>query len=563
MQADDTDRETNGSFPAVASRRARRGVCLLFVLTVASILAGCRPSEPDVVRATREGRLILNIGADPEELDPHTTTGIPEFKVEMELFEGLVGEDPETGAAIPGAAESWKTSEDGRTWTFRLRPEARWSNGDPLTSADWVYSFRRALTPALGNTYGVLFDWIRGARDYRTGATTDFAEVGVRARGEHVLEIELIEPLSYFASMLVLHTFYPVHRPTIEKHGAIDTRGSGWTRPGSLVGNGPFVLVEWIHGQRLVARPNPHYWDADRVRLREVVFLTVESAETEERSFRAGQLHVTNSLPVSKIASYRDRRAPEFRNVPHLAVYYYMFNTSRPPFDDVRVRRALALALDRRAIVERVTQGGEEPALHFFPPTAGGYGPGPQLREDMEEARRLLAEAGYPDGRGFPVVSLLYNTHEAHRQIAEAVQQMWRVALGIEVRLVNQEWKVYLSTRRNGDYDLSRSGWVAPYDDVSCFAELMMSENGNNHTRWRNETYDALVRRAGSERDAAVRKELYRQADALLLEEMPVVPLYFYRKSHLVRPEVRGWYDNVLDHHPLRAVWLSGGDAAY
>jgi oligopeptide transport system substrate-binding protein len=308
-----------------------------------------------------------------------------------------------------------------------------------------------------------------------------------------------------------------------------------------------------------VARPNRFYWAADKVRLQEVQFFTMASGEVEERSFRAGQLHVTYTLPTAKIPVWRERTVPEFRNEKQLAVYYYAFNVAHPPFNDVRVRRAFSMAVDRRLLVDRVTQGGEDPAWHFLPTGAHGYADAPRLIEDRDEARRLLAEAGFPGGNGFPTSTLLYNTLESHRQIAEALQQMWRQELGVDIRLQNQEWKVYLATRKTGDFQIARSGWAAAYNDVSVFAELMMADNGNNHTRWGNEGYDRLVLAAAGERDPVRRAALYRQADQVLLDELPVLPLYFYRKSYLLRPEVKGWYENLLDHHPLREVWLEPG----
>lgn len=520
------------------------------------LLSGCGRRESPVEAGLRSGTLLVGNGAEPEDLDPHVTTGIPEFKIEVALFEPLVTADPETLELIPAAARSWEVSPDGLVYTFRLREEGRWSNGDPVTAEDWVYSLRRVLSPNLGNTYLNLLRVIRGAEDFRTGRRTDFDGVGIRALDPHTLRIELAYPVPYFLSMLRHNTFLPVHRPTIEAHGGMEKRGGGWTRPGRLVGNGPFMLSSWRANDRVRVVVNPHYWGREAVSLNAIEFLAIDSIESEERSFRAGQLHLTNSLPLTKIPVYRERGDEAYRSDPYLGIYYYLFNVERPPFDDSRVRRALSLAVDRRLIVDKVTGGGEEPAYSFYPPLCANYEPRAVIREDVAEARRLLAEAGYPGGAGFPTVELLYNTSESHRTIAETIQQMWRVNLNVEIRLLNQEWKVYLDTRDTGDFLVARAGWVPQYDDVSVFAQLLLPDNPNNSSRWKNDDYAGLVHEADRTLDPVERKQLYQQAEAILLEDMAVMPLYYYRRNYLIRPEVRGWGRNPIDHQLYSGVSL-------
>jgi len=529
---------------------------LIVLLLAGLFLAGCGRRESAVEKGIRTGTLLVGNGAEPEDLDPHITTGIPEYKIEIALFEPLVSADPETLDLVPAAAGSWEVSEDGTVYTFFLREDGRWSNGDPVTAADWVYSLRRALTPNLGNTYLNMLRVIRGAEDFRKGLIDDFDLVGVEALDVGTLRIELETPIPYFLSMLRHSTFFAVHPPTIEAHGGIDRRGSGWTRPGGLVGNGAFMLTDWRPNEVVRVVANPHYWDRTRVSLNAIEFLPIDSVETEERSFRAGQLHVTGSIPLVKIPVYRNSGAETFRSDPYLGIYYYIFNVEKPPFDDSRVRRALSLAVDRRLLVEKVTGGGEEPAFSFYPPLCSDYEPGAVLREDVAEARRLLAEAGYPDGAGFPSFELLYNTSESHRMIAEAIQQMWRVNLKVDARLINQEWKVYLDTRDMGDFTVARAGWVPQYDDVSVFAQLLLGDNPNNSSRWKNEAYDSLVHQADRELDPTTRETLYQHAESILLQDMPVMPLYTYRRNYLIRPEVQGWGRNAVDHHPYSKVSL-------
>jgi oligopeptide transport system substrate-binding protein len=529
---------------------------LIVLLLACFFLAGCGQRETAVEKGIRTGTLLVGNGAEPEDLDPHTTTGIPEYKIEVALFEPLVSADPETLELVPAAAGSWDVSEDGTVYTFFLREDGRWSNGDPVTAADWVYSLRRALTPNLGNTYLNMLRVIRGADDYRNGLIDDFDMVGVAALDERTLRIELEAPIPYFLSMLCHSTFFAVHPPTIEAHGGIDRRGSGWTLPGRLVGNGAFMLADWRPNEVVRVVANPFYWDRANVSLNAVEFIPIDSIESEERSFRAGQLHVTGSIPLVKIPVYRDRGAETFRSDPYLGIYYYIFNVEKPPFDDSRVRRALSLAVDRKLLVTKVTGGGEEPAYGFYPVLCSNYDSETILREDVAEARRLLAEAGYPDGAGFPSFELLYNTSESHRMIAETIQQMWRVNLNVDARLFNQEWKVYLDSRDMGDFTVARAGWVPQYDDVSVFAQLLLGDNPNNSSRWKNDAYDDLVHRADRELDPSTRENLYQQAESILLQDMPVMPLYYYRRNYLIRPEVHGWGRNAVDHHPYTKVSL-------
>ena len=503
-----------------------------------------------------QGFLHLGNGSEPESLDPHLTTGVPEYNIISALMEGLIREDPVTLDAQPGVAESWDISEDGLTYTFTFREDARWSNGDPVTADDFVYSFRRILSPELGAEYAYMLYILKNAEAYHNGALEEPEALGVRAPDARTLVITLENPAPYFLKMLNHHSFYPVHPPTVEAHGGPHDRGNTWARPEHYVGNGPFLLETWQLNHRIRLVRNPQYWNADQVRLDGIVFHPVEDQQTEERMFRDGRLHMTAGVPLARIERYRRENSPVFVSHPYLATYYYLINTDKPPFDDVRVRRALAMAIDREAITERVLRAGEVPAFWFTPPDTGGFTSNQALEENVEEARRLLAEAGYPGGEGFPRFELLYNTLEAHRQIAQVVQQMWRENLGIDCELVNQEWQVYMATRRDMNFDVARAGWAGDFADPHNFLDLHMSTSGNNHTNWSDPEYDRLIREATGVTDDAERHALYDQAEAILLRDMPLIPVYWYTKTYLLDPAVRGLHPNILARRDYTAIWL-------
>jgi len=382
-----------------------------------------------------------------------------------------------------------------------------------------------------------------------------FAAVGIAAPDAHTLRITLAHPTPYFLSMLGQPVWFPVHLPTIEKNGPAAQRGNPWARPGTLVGNGPFTLVEWRVGQRIVAARSPTYWDAAAVRLREIDFYPF-TVDAEERAFRAAQLHVTDALPPVKIDAYRRASPSLLRIDPLLGTYFYRLNIHRPYLSEVRIRQALSLAIDRRAIVEKILRGGQTPAGAFTPPGIGGYDPPAGLPTDFAEARRLLAVAGYPGGKGLPSLEILYNNSENHRLIAEAVQEMWRRELGLDVRLINEEEKVLLTARRTGDYQILRSDWIADYADASSFLNVWRSDSGNNYPGWANPDYDSLLFAAARTGEPAARNALLRKAEAILLSSLPIIPVYHYTHVFLIQPSVHGWYPNLLDHHPYKYVWL-------
>lgn len=527
--------------------------CLLLLI----LAAGCSPGDQNNVTTGTRGQVLhLGNGTEPADLDPHVVTGITEHNIITALLEGLVGKHPAELTPVPGVAESWDISVDGKIYTFHLRENARWSNGDPVTAQDFVYSWRRALTPALGNQYAYMLYPIENAEAYNTGKIDDFSQVGVRAVGERTLQVQLEHSTPYFLGMLDHYSYYPVHRPTIEKFGDFDTRGSQWTRAGNFTGNGPFALKEWEQNRIVIVEKNPRYWDADAVKLNEIHFHPIEQINTEERMFRTGQLHITYTMPGEKIETYREENPEVLKVHPYLGTYYYNINIKRPPLDDVRVRRALAMTIDREAIVRNITKGGQTPAYALTPPDTLGYTARATVPRNIEKARQLLAEAGYPNGEGFPELRLLFNTLETHRQIAVAIQQMWKQALNIDISLYNQDWKVYLDSMRTMNYQIARAAWIGDYVDPHTFLSLFVTGGGNNRTGWSNPEYDDLLQQAEMESDQARRFELFQQAESILVTEMPMIPVYTYSKVYLMSPDVRGWHPNLLDHHPYKYVYL-------
>ncbi len=534
----------------------RLGLLWLLAAGFWLLAPGCARRETNVQRGDREQVLYRGIGSEVSDLDPQLATGLAEQCVDSALLEGLVTEDPVDLHPVPGVAESWDISPDGLIYTFHLRADARWSNGDPVTAGDFVASYRRMLTPSLGAENAVLFSAVRGAEAFHQGRLTDFGRVGFAAPDARTVQITLAHPAPYFLDLLTQMPWLPVHLPTIAQYGAPDQRGNPWTRPGRFVGNGPFVLKAWRPHQEIVVEKSSTYWDAARVRLQAIHFLPIDSQDAEERAFRAGQLHITYTLPVGKVDAYR-RDAPQFlRADPYFNTYFLRLNVRRPPLDDERVRRALGLAIDRQAIAEHILRGGQRPATSLTPPVLAGYTPPTVVTTDPEAARKLLAEAGHAGGRGLPPLELLYNTSENHRLVAEALQEMWRRELGVDVQLVNQELKVVLAERRAGQYTILLFDWVGDYLDPGTFLDVWRGDSGNNHTGWSSREYDSLLADAARTADPSARAVKLQQSESLLLAAAPIIPLYFNTHVFLIQPSVHGWPPTLLDHHPYKAVWL-------
>ncbi len=534
-----------------------RIVRVVSLALVAAFLGGCSAGESNVAQGNREGILHFGNGSEPQGLDPHVVTGVPESKIIDALFEGLTRKNPWTLEPEPGAAASWEFSEDRRVIRFHMQPEGRWSNGDPVTAHDFVWSWRRALDPAMGNLYAYMLYPVKNAEAYATGKIDDPALVGVRALDDMTLEVTLNAPTPYFLQLMDHYSSFAVHRETVERFGKATDRFTRWTRVGNIVTNGPFQLQNWELNRRIVVERNPYYWDNDAVHLNGIVFYPTENIVSEERMFRVHQLHYTADVPLNKIPAYRNMADTPFVEAPYLGTYFYLLNTERPPLDDVRVRKALSLAVDREALTRNVLYGSNNPAYAITPPGTLGYQPPQLFTYDPEEARRLLAEAGYPGGDGWPGLELIYNTSESHRKIAVALQQMWKDALNITVTLSNQEWKVYLDSVSQMNFQVARRGWIGDYVDPNNFLDLYITDGGNNNTGFSDPVYDELIlQRAPRAATQEARFALFHEAETRLMEQMPILPIYTYASKHLVHPSVKGLPPNLMDFVNVKYVHL-------
>tara|TARA_B100000674_G_scaffold479902_1_gene478838 strand:+ start:1484 stop:3100 length:1617 start_codon:yes stop_codon:yes gene_type:complete len=497
-------------------------------------------------------------GSEPQGIDPHIVTGVPEHHILISLCEGLTIPNPnpnDENGYMAGTAESWSISEDGKEYIFKINENAKWSNGDPVTAADFVWSWKRILTASLGSQYPDMLYYLEGAYEYHNGIIQDFEKVGIKAIDEKTLRVNLKNPTPFFLGLLSHYSTWPVHKETVLKFGDIDDRNGEWTRPGNFVCNGPFQLKSWELNNKIIVEKNPHYYDASMVRLNEIHYYPVSNVMTEDRMFRAGQLHLTSTLPSQKCPIYIEEN-PNLRIDPYMGTYFYRINTENETLSDVRVRKALAYSIDRKLLVDKVTKCGQIPAYSFTPPGTNGYQPNTEIPFDPILAKSLLEEAGYSETNPFPKLEILFNTNEDHRKLALAVQQMWQVNLGIEVELVNQDWKVYLNREMIGDFQISRAGWIGDYEDPNTFLDLMRPNRGNNKTGWEDMEYDALVEKANTINNQSERYDLLYKAEEILIENMPIIPLYTYVRAYQLSSDVKGFSPHILDHHHPKFIYL-------
>ncbi|HLP01386.1 MAG TPA: peptide ABC transporter substrate-binding protein [Opitutaceae bacterium] len=517
-------------------------VCVAFSLA-AFLPSGCGKRETLAEAGRRTGTLHLALGSEPGELDPQRQINIDQMNVSLALFEGLTALDERTSLPVAGAAESWTTSADGLIWTFHLRPGLRWSDGAPLTAEDFEWSLRRALSPALASEYAYVLYPIRGAEAFNSGRPAETDALGVRAVDARTLELTLAHPTPLLPAILALPVAFPVPRQALAA-AAQSGDERRWTRPQFLVGNGPFKLVEWSPNHQLVAERNVQFHEP--ARLNRLVFHPYEQAAAQEAAFRAGQLHITSELPATRLAHYRAESPAALRTEPVVESNFLRFNTTRPPFDDPRVRRAFALAVDRQSLVERVARGGQAPGAALCPASLPGYTPPPGFGHSPTEAKALLAAAGFPEGRGFPAVEAITFNTDLNLKVLEALQQRWQDELGVTVALAPKEKNVWIADERRLAYQISLARWIADYADPIAFLELFLAASGNNATGWGDAEYDRLVQSAAAEADAARRNARFRSAEQRLLDATPVAPLYHGTRSYLADPAVRGWEPALL-----------------
>ncbi|GAA3890812.1 ABC transporter substrate-binding protein [Gibbsiella dentisursi] len=483
--------------------------------------------------------IVRHIKDEPASLDPIKAVGLPEAQVARDLFEGLVNQDA-NGKIIPGVATAWSTT-DNQTYIFTLRKDARWSNGDPVTAKDFVYSWQRLVDPKSLSPFAwfAQLAGIQNAGDIIAGKLP-VNQLGVSAVDDHTLKVQLDKPVPYFPSLTANFSLFPVPQAVVEKFG------NDWTKVGNLVGNGAYQLQERVVNEKLVLAPNPHYWDHAHTVLTKVTFVPINQESNATKRYLAGDIDITESFPKNLYQKLLKDIPGQVYTPDQLGTYYYAFNTQRPPTSDVRVRQALSYAIDRKIIAEKVLGTGEKPAYHFTPDVTAGFTPDNGLLKQQSQAeldaqaKTLLQAAGF--GPGNPLkLTLLYNTSESHQKIAIAVASMWKKKLGVEVKLQNQEWKTYIDSRNSGNFDVIRASWVGDYNEASTFLSLLTSSHSGNIAKFRSADYDRVLEQASRETDPAERNADYNRAEQIIAEQAPIAPIYQYTNGRLIKPWVKGY----------------------
>ena len=499
-------------------------------------------------------QMVYNRGnpGDPETLDPQKTSTVVESDILLDLFEGLVTYDAK-GAVVPGVADSWSSNADGTVYTFKLRPNAKWSNGDPVTAGDFVFSFRRLMNPETGAKYANILYTIKNGEKVNKGQAK-VEELGVRAIDDRTLEIALENAAPYFVAQLAHQTGFPVHPGSVQKYG------KDFIKPENWVSNGAFTLKSFTPNDKIVLVKNPSYRDAASTKIDQVNVLPIEDRAAGLRRFQAGEVHTYNDVPTDQIKFIKQTLKDQFKLAPYLGTYYFVFNTKKPPFNDVRVRQALSMVIDREFLADEIWGGTMIPAYSFVPPGIGNYGaPADASWKDLspidreDKAKALLKEAGYGPGGKPLVVEIRYNTSENHKNTSVALANMWK-PFGVEVKLINTDLKThYALLRDKGDFDVARAGWIADYSDPQNFLFLVESDNkGLNYANYENPAYDALMKKAAATKDLAARAAVLKEAETIMVNDQPLLPLLFYGSKNLVSPKVEGYQENVLDRHLSR-----------
>ncbi|EBK1212748.1 oligopeptide ABC transporter substrate-binding protein OppA [Salmonella enterica] len=520
------------------TKKSLIAVGILTALIVAS--AATAADVPAGVQLADKQTLVRNNGSEVQSLDPHKIEGVPESNVSRDLFEGLLISDVE-GHPSPGVAEKWE-NKDFKVWTFHLRENAKWSDGTPVTAHDFVYSWQRLADPNTASPYASYLQYghIANIDDIIAGKKPA-TDLGVKALDDHTFEVTLSEPVPYFYKLLVHPSVSPVPKSAVEKFG------DKWTQPANIVTNGAYKLKNWVVNERIVLERNPQYWDNDKTVINQVTYLPISSEVTDVNRYRSGEIDMTyNNMPIELFQKLKKEIPNEVRVDPYLCTYYYEINNQKAPFNDVRVRTALKLALDRDLIVNKVKNQGDLPAYSYTPP----YTDGAKLVEPEwfkwsqqkrnEEAKKLLAEAGFTADKPL-TFDLLYNTSDLHKKLAIAVASIWKKNLGVNVNLENQEWKTFLDTRHQGTFDVARAGWCADYNEPTSFLNTMLSDSSNNTAHYKSPAFDKLIADTLKVADDMQRSELYAKAEQQLDKDSAIVPVYYYVNARLVKPWVGGY----------------------
>lgn len=493
------------------------------------------------------------IDDEPSSLDPQLAQGMPEMHILRDMFVGLVDEAADA-SLVAGVAERWEIADEGFTYRFYLR-DSKWSDGSPVSADDFVYAWRRAVDPAFGSKYAFFLYPVKNAQAINEGKLP-VDQLGIVAKDDKTLVVTLEHPTPYFLDMLVNAVAYPVPKKTVEQHGA------AWTRPENIVVNGAYHLKDWQPQGFLRLEKSPLYYGADSVRLDEVIYYPTPDQSAALKRYRAGELDLTSDVPNEQMPWIRAHLKDELKINPYLGVFYFGFNLTKAPFkDNPKLRAALSLAVEREPIVEHITAGGEKPAFHFVVPQIQGYTPyipaDAQLSREqrLEKARALYAEAGYSKENPLKI-ELLYNTNEVNKKISVAIAAMWQSALGVQTQLVNKEWKTYLIDRRNYDTQVFRGTWVGDYNDANTFLDLFVSGGGSNTVGLADKEFDKLIAQAAGEQDQTARAALLQQAERRLLDNYSLIPIYFFVSKHMVKPYVRGYQENVMDHWHSKYLWI-------
>ncbi|AOL34711.1 peptide ABC transporter substrate-binding protein [Anoxybacillus geothermalis] len=514
---------------------------LVLLLFVSTALAGCGNETPsnEGGEATKniKQEITLNAKTEPPSLDPAIASDTTSGWVIDHLFEGLYTKN-QKGEPVLGAASDVKISEDGKTYTFTIREDAKWSDGDPVTAYDFEYAWKRVLDPKTGSPFAFYMYYIKGAEEYNKGkGSAD--QVGIKALDDKTFQVELKAPLGYFDKLLTMWTFYPVKKSLVESNPkwAADAKG--------YVSNGAYRLTEWKHNSEVVIEKNEHYWNKDQINMQKVTWKMVNDATTYYQMYKTGELDLIDTLPTDVIDQEKNNK--EFKITPYFGTYMFMLNVDKPPFTNAKIRRAFAMAIDREAIVKNITKSGEKPAYAFVPygvntpkgdfrEVGGSY-----FEENVKEAKQLLEEGMKEEGwTKLPEVTLMYNTAENHKKIAEAVQEMLKTNLGVKVKLANQEWKTYLETTQQSNFQMARMGWVGVFVDPTVILDYYLGDSPNNRTNWVNKRFDDLMAKAKVEQDDQKRYELLHEAEKVLMTDLPFIPVYFYSQNYLTSPKFKG-----------------------
>lgn len=492
--------------------------------------------------------LAIANGAEPATLDPHAMTGAPEIRVAGTLFEGLVVRGLKEHNVRPGAAKSWEVSPDGKGYTFHLRSGAKWSDGSPLTARDFLKSWRRFANPATGSEYITLMKIIRNADAVREKKLPPDS-LGIAAPDDTTFTVQLLFPVGFFLDLCAFEPFSAVPVDTIAKYQ------DKWTLPGHLVGSGPFRLVAWKHNVEVRVEKNPNYWDAANVKQAAFAFNPVEDQQTAWNMFQNGEVDWLFSVPPSKLETAK--KLPGFFNEPMFGTYYYLINCKNPGYDKADLRKALSYAIDRKAVVDRILKGVVRPATGFVPPTPGYSGVGMDLY-DPAKAKEFLIKAGFGPGKPPPNLQILYNTAEAHRDIAQVISRMWKENLGLDAELVNYEWKVYLENTKNLDYrSTARASWIGDFADPISFLELYTTSDGNNRAGFSDPAYDQAVKESWTLADPEKRMAKLKEAEAILMDRMPVIPIYYYSLQEMRSPKLQNAIPNPLGQYCWKDIYLA------